>query len=168
MSNGRGYVCDACFPGYSGQYCESCLPGYYGNPTSTNGSCLKCACHKFGSENDICHNVTGQCLCKHNINGRDCSLCSPRHAFLNGVCTCDFLFFDNIYLYYFILACDRSCHKELMKLEDEIEYSLASVPNLGDLKPIPHKRLLRISNNISCKIIFLIILFKFKKTIDLF
>lgn len=92
--------------------------------------CSTCACHEHGSEHNLCHNVTGQCLCIPGVEGRDCSLCSPRHAFINGICS----------------SCDRGCHKELMKLEDEMEYALASVANLTDFKPIPRKRLSRISN----------------------
>lgn len=69
------------------------MPEYYGNPTLPNGLCLACACHKDGSVHNICHNTTGQCLCNYGVEGRDCSLCSPRHAFLNGICTCIFLIF---------------------------------------------------------------------------
>uniref|UniRef100_A0A0R3RFI4 Laminin subunit alpha-2 n=1 Tax=Elaeophora elaphi TaxID=1147741 RepID=A0A0R3RFI4_9BILA len=68
VGHGRGYVCDACKPGYTGLYCENCLSGYYGNPNIE----------------------TGQCECRPGLSGRDCSLCKDRHAFINGICTsCD-------------------------------------------------------------------------------
>lgn len=65
-----------------------CIPGYYGNPSAEGGSCQSCACHPYGSINNICDRSTGQCLCQPGVTGRDCSSCSPRHAFMNRVCTC--------------------------------------------------------------------------------
>uniref|UniRef100_A0A183CJH3 Laminin EGF-like domain-containing protein n=1 Tax=Globodera pallida TaxID=36090 RepID=A0A183CJH3_GLOPA len=106
-SAGRGYICDSCRPGYVGDYCEN-------------------ACHPHGSASAICHNVTGQCLCLDGVEGRDCSVCRPRHAFLNGVCT----------------SCDRGCHQELMLKEDAMEQSLTSLrASVVGARPIPRKRL---------------------------
>uniref|UniRef100_A0A7E4VA92 Laminin EGF-like domain-containing protein n=1 Tax=Panagrellus redivivus TaxID=6233 RepID=A0A7E4VA92_PANRE len=127
---GRGYICDACRPGYVGQYCEACVAGYFGDPTIEGGFCEQCACHPFGSLHNVCHNVTGQCDCRPGVTGRDCSSCSPRHAFINQVCT----------------SCDQGCYSPLMQLEDELERDLETVQNLTDAKPIPHKRLRKIDD----------------------
>uniref|UniRef100_A0A914HZB5 Uncharacterized protein n=1 Tax=Globodera rostochiensis TaxID=31243 RepID=A0A914HZB5_GLORO len=125
-SAGRGYICDSCRPGYVGDYCENCESGYFGNPSIPGGFCALCACHPHGSASAICHNVTGQCLCLDGVEGRDCSVCRPRHAFLNGVCT----------------SCDRGCHQELMLKEDAMEQSLTSLrASVVGARPIPRKRL---------------------------
>ncbi|KAL3119034.1 hypothetical protein niasHT_003817 [Heterodera trifolii] len=125
-SAGRGYSCDSCRPGYVGEYCEKCARGYFGNPSLPGGFCSLCACHPHGSVSAICHNVTGQCLCLDGVEGRDCSVCRPRHAFLNGECT----------------SCDRGCYRELMQKEDQMEQSLASLRvSLAGARPIPRKRL---------------------------
>uniref|UniRef100_A0A915E106 Uncharacterized protein n=1 Tax=Ditylenchus dipsaci TaxID=166011 RepID=A0A915E106_9BILA len=130
--NPQGYVCDACKPGYTGQFCESCVSGYYGDPMA-GGYCAVCGCHPFGSlHSAVCHPLTGQCPCREGVGGRDCSNCSPRHAFIGGLCT----------------SCDGGCYKELMMIEDQMEHSLNSIQNFTDLKPIPRKRLNRISNTV--------------------
>ncbi|KAI1731181.1 laminin EGF domain-containing protein [Ditylenchus destructor] len=128
-----GYVCDACKPGYTGQYCERCVAGYYGNPTVSGGYCALCGCHPYGSLYPVCQNTTGQCQCREGVEGRDCSSCRPRHAFINGICT----------------SCDHGCYKELMMIEDDMERALASVQNFTDTKPIPRKRLNRIANTVT-------------------
>uniref|UniRef100_A0A915Q449 Uncharacterized protein n=1 Tax=Setaria digitata TaxID=48799 RepID=A0A915Q449_9BILA len=107
VSHGRGYICDACKPGYTGLYCESCLTGYYGNPNM----------------------ATGQCECRPGLSGRDCSVCKARHAFINGVCT----------------SCDQGCTHGLMKEMDDLEEAMRG-QNFTNLKPIPWKRVARISN----------------------
>uniref|UniRef100_A0A1I7VMW8 Laminin alpha 1 chain n=1 Tax=Loa loa TaxID=7209 RepID=A0A1I7VMW8_LOALO len=119
---GRGYMCDACKPGYIGQYCENCLTGYYGNPNAVGGMCKECACHQHGSK-------TGQCECRPGLSGRDCSLCKDRHAFISGVCT----------------SCDQGCTRDLMKEMDELE-EIMEQQNFTSLRPVPWKRVARISN----------------------
>lgn len=103
----KGYICDSCRPGYTGPYCENCMPGYYGDPSIEGGFCLICACHTFGSLHGICNNITGQCYCREGVDGRDCSSCRPRHAFINGFCTsCDqgFLILDFLIKMYRMLS----------------------------------------------------------------
>ncbi|CAD5209051.1 unnamed protein product [Bursaphelenchus xylophilus] len=129
-NNGNDYICDACKPGYTGKYCEMCLPGFYGQPSQVGGSCQPCSCHPHGSAHHVCNNVTGQCQCQSGVEGRDCSVCSPRNAFMNGVCS----------------SCDQGCYKDLMLLEDYMENQIISVGDLTDIKPIPRKRLNRIEN----------------------
>ncbi|KAK0428393.1 hypothetical protein QR680_010776 [Steinernema hermaphroditum] len=129
---GRGYICDACKPGYTGQYCESCSVGHYGNPNSPGGFCLECGCHPHGSKSPTCEATTGQCECLDGVTGRDCSRCQERHAFIGGVCT----------------SCDQGCTKILMENIDEIKANIADM-DLSNLKPVPRKRLERIEKNIT-------------------
>lgn len=129
-ADGKDYICDGCRPGYGGQYCQQCLPGYYGTPSVPGGSCQPCGCHAYGSIHNVCHNTTGQCECQNGVEGRDCSVCSPRHAFMQGVCS----------------SCDQGCYKVLMELEDEMENQISSVGDLAGVKPLPRKRLTRIEN----------------------
>lgn len=37
--------------------------------------CKPCNCLKAGSESSVCDKKTGQCLCKLNVVGRQCSSC---------------------------------------------------------------------------------------------
>ncbi|KAK6055015.1 laminin EGF-like protein, partial [Cooperia oncophora] len=127
---GRGYVCNACKPGYTGQYCESCVVGYFGEPSMPGGFCQSCDCHPDGSLNGACNPLTGQCECRVGVTGRDCSRCQHRHAFIGGVCT----------------SCDQGCYLPLMTMVDELEMTLAN-QNFTTLRPIPWKRLSRIGNN---------------------
>ncbi|KAI6208105.1 hypothetical protein M3Y96_00079500 [Aphelenchoides besseyi] len=130
--NDRGYRCNACRQGYGGEFCEWCSAGYYGNPTIPGGLCELCACHPFGSKHSQCNNVTGQCDCLEGTGGRDCSICMPRHAFMNQVCT----------------SCDQGCHKELMDLEDQMESQLDGIRDFGGITPLPRKRLSRIQTDV--------------------
>ncbi|VDL66463.1 unnamed protein product [Nippostrongylus brasiliensis] len=127
---GRGYVCNACKPGYTGQYCESCVAGYFGEPSMPGGFCQSCDCHPDGSLHGACNPLTGQCECRPGVTGRDCSRCQHRHAFIGGVCT----------------SCDQGCYLPLMTMVDELELTLAN-QNFSALRPIPWKRLSRIGNN---------------------
>ncbi|EYC00933.1 hypothetical protein Y032_0112g342 [Ancylostoma ceylanicum] len=127
---GRGYVCNACKPGYTGQYCESCVVGYFGEPSTPGGFCQSCDCHPDGSLHGACNPLTGECECRPGVTGRDCSRCQHRHAFIGGVCT----------------SCDQGCYLPLMTMVDELEVTLAS-QNFSGLRPIPWKRLTRIGNN---------------------
>ncbi|CAI4225847.1 unnamed protein product [Auanema sp. JU1783] len=130
VTYGRGYVCNACRKGYTGQYCENCQTGYFGNPEIPAGFCEECNCHPDGSLNSNCDPLTGQCECRPGVTGRDCSRCQDRHAFIGGVCT----------------SCDQGCYLPLMLLIDDLEETL-SKQNFSNLKPIPWKRVARIGNN---------------------
>uniref|UniRef100_A0A8R1DFE1 Uncharacterized protein n=1 Tax=Caenorhabditis japonica TaxID=281687 RepID=A0A8R1DFE1_CAEJA len=126
---GRGYVCNACKPGYTGQYCETCVAGYYGDPEHVGGFCAPCDCHPDGSLHGACNPLSGQCECKPGVTGRDCSRCQERHAFINRVCT----------------SCDQGCYLPLMLEIDDMESHLGQ-QNFTNLKPIPWKRVWRINN----------------------
>uniref|UniRef100_A0A0N5ATM8 Laminin subunit alpha n=1 Tax=Syphacia muris TaxID=451379 RepID=A0A0N5ATM8_9BILA len=132
VNHGKGYVCNACKPGYTGIYCESCISGYFGNPNVEGGFCDECDCHPNGSKHGVCDPVTGQCECYPGVTGRDCSLCQERHAFIDGICA----------------SCDRGCTKELMVMVDELEEEMHS-QNFSTLKPIPWKRMNRMNETIA-------------------
>ncbi|KAI6232973.1 hypothetical protein M3Y99_00957600 [Aphelenchoides fujianensis] len=125
--NDRGYQCTACRAGTRGDFCEFCAPEFYGNPTVPGNFCQPCSCH-HGALHNNCNNATGQCECREGMHGRDCSICSPRHAYMNGQCR----------------SCDHGCHKDLMDLEDRMEQQLEEVKEIGQGPPVPRKRLARI------------------------
>uniref|UniRef100_A0A665VCL0 Laminin, alpha 5 n=1 Tax=Echeneis naucrates TaxID=173247 RepID=A0A665VCL0_ECHNA len=41
-----------------------------------NNGALPCACHEVGAESDTCEAFGGQCRCRPNVIGRDCSMCA--------------------------------------------------------------------------------------------
>ncbi|CAN9515277.1 unnamed protein product [Ophioblennius macclurei] len=41
-----------------------------------NNGALPCACHEAGAESDTCQQLGGQCRCRPNVIGRDCSMCA--------------------------------------------------------------------------------------------
>ncbi|XP_075388834.1 laminin subunit alpha-1 isoform X1 [Tenrec ecaudatus] len=90
LEGDHDFRCDACFPGYEGQYCERCSPGYYGNPRMPGGSCQKCDCTPHGSEHADCDRASGQCVCKPGVVGLRCDQCEPKHMLLESNCvSCD-------------------------------------------------------------------------------
>ncbi|XP_069382509.1 laminin subunit alpha-5 isoform X2 [Paralichthys olivaceus] len=41
-----------------------------------NNGAMPCACHEVGAESDTCDTFGGQCRCRPNVIGRDCSMCA--------------------------------------------------------------------------------------------
>ncbi|XP_042370066.1 laminin subunit alpha-5-like, partial [Plectropomus leopardus] len=41
-----------------------------------NNGAMPCACHEVGAESDTCEQFGGQCQCRPNVIGRDCSMCA--------------------------------------------------------------------------------------------
>ncbi|XP_041858853.1 laminin subunit alpha-5 isoform X2 [Melanotaenia boesemani] len=41
-----------------------------------NNGAMPCACHEVGAESDTCEQFGGQCRCRPNVIGRDCSMCA--------------------------------------------------------------------------------------------
>ncbi|XP_027144166.1 laminin subunit alpha-5 isoform X2 [Larimichthys crocea] len=41
-----------------------------------NNGAMPCACHEVGAESDTCEPFGGQCHCRPNVIGRDCSMCA--------------------------------------------------------------------------------------------
>ncbi|XP_047462931.1 laminin subunit alpha-5 isoform X2 [Mugil cephalus] len=41
-----------------------------------NNGAMPCACHELGAESDTCEQFGGQCHCRPNVIGRECSMCA--------------------------------------------------------------------------------------------
>ncbi|XP_070700517.1 laminin subunit alpha-3-like [Pempheris klunzingeri] len=63
----------------------TCPPGYFGSP-----SCQQCICDYRGTAHGVC-DASGQCLCRHGVEGERCDRCRPGyHSFPNcQACLCD-------------------------------------------------------------------------------
>ncbi|EDO26070.1 predicted protein [Nematostella vectensis] len=73
----RSGECRDCQHNTTGFYCDKCVTGTYGNATAQQckGKQISCDCNVNGSSSSLCDHVTGQCSCKENVVGRDCSRC---------------------------------------------------------------------------------------------
>ncbi|XP_053377940.1 usherin-like [Mercenaria mercenaria] len=81
-----------CKSNVRGLKCDSCQYGFFRLRTDSPNGCEPCNCNPFGSTNQYCDPVTGQCTCKLNITSRQCSVCEDGFwAFENGCmpCGCD-------------------------------------------------------------------------------
>eukprot|EP00079_Xenopus_tropicalis_P016422 XP_004915294.1 PREDICTED: laminin subunit alpha-1 isoform X1 [Xenopus tropicalis] len=123
------FRCDACLPGYEGQYCERCSLGYYGNPNEPGGTCQKCDCNFSGSLNNDCDGMTGQCSCKPGVTGRLCDTCEIRHILLDQEC----------------ISCDDDCTGPLLDDLDSLHMAMHSV-NLTGIIPVPYGILSQLEN----------------------
>ena len=65
----------------SGRSCDTCVDGYYSLSASNEEGCEPCLCNTQGTvgATTTCNVVTGQCLCKQNVIGRNCSRCASGH-----------------------------------------------------------------------------------------
>ncbi|XP_075238932.1 netrin-1-like [Convolutriloba macropyga] len=74
-----GGVCLNCKDNTRGRFCHECAEGYYrtpNEPIDSKNACTKCGCHEAGSlHTDRCHPITGQCMCKVHVIGRNCGSC---------------------------------------------------------------------------------------------
>uniref|UniRef100_H2ZS58 Laminin subunit alpha-1 n=1 Tax=Latimeria chalumnae TaxID=7897 RepID=H2ZS58_LATCH len=122
------FRCDACLPGYEGQYCERCSPGYYGKPGEAGGACQQCGCNPNGSVHSNCDAVTGQCLCKQGVMGHLCDECERRHILVENDC----------------ISCDDECTGVLLTNLDNLE--IISSVNLTGIVPAPYGLLSGIEN----------------------
>ncbi|KAM9497011.1 laminin subunit beta-4 [Clarias gariepinus] len=97
-----GGVCDDCRNNHMGAQCERCKPHYYKDPLrslSDPYACIPCACHSAGSvDGGLCDPVSGQCMCKQNVEGEHCDRCKIgfyrlSQEDINGCqrCMCNFL-----------------------------------------------------------------------------
>ncbi len=67
-----------CKPGVTGDYCGECAVGFYG--FGNTSGCSQCHCDEQGtqpSDSNLCSPSTGECPCKSNVEGPDCSACKP-------------------------------------------------------------------------------------------
>ncbi|XP_030589628.1 laminin subunit alpha-5 isoform X2 [Archocentrus centrarchus] len=53
-----------------------CLRSAVSLSAFVNNGALPCACHEVGAESDACEQFGGQCRCRPNVIGRDCSMCA--------------------------------------------------------------------------------------------
>ena len=69
--------------------CDACQYGYYNLTASNPDGCQPCNCNPFGSTNQYCDPVTGQCLCKDNVDGLQCDRCMDGYwSFSEGCIPC--------------------------------------------------------------------------------
>ncbi|XP_058502469.1 laminin subunit beta-4 isoform X2 [Solea solea] len=78
-----GGVCDNCLNERTGPQCERCSPFLYRDPQKAVEdpyACIPCDCDTDGSLGDgLCDGLTGQCVCKQNVEGQRCDRC--KHGF---------------------------------------------------------------------------------------
>uniref|UniRef100_A0A8C8DVN0 Laminin, alpha 5 n=1 Tax=Oryzias sinensis TaxID=183150 RepID=A0A8C8DVN0_9TELE len=67
-----------CFSHLSSSYTASpfCLSSAMSLSAFFNNGAMPCACHEVGAESDTCEQFGGQCRCRPNVIGRDCSMCA--------------------------------------------------------------------------------------------
>ena len=72
-------VCQDCRHNTTGDNCQSCLPFFYRDPLlllTDSAICRPCVCNAEGTADaGECRVSTGECTCKSNVFGRDCSQC---------------------------------------------------------------------------------------------
>ncbi|XP_037624636.1 laminin subunit beta-4 [Sebastes umbrosus] len=80
-----GGVCDDCRHDRTGPQCERCRPFLYQDPQRAADdphACIPCDCDPAGSQGGgLCDPLSGQCVCKENVEGHRCDRC--KHGFFN-------------------------------------------------------------------------------------
>lgn len=97
LDGGDSGQCD-CKTFASGRTCSECSDGYFNLSSLNPEGCQSCGCNVLGTVGGSvsCEMETGQCQCKTNVEGRDCSRCVSQHYGLgegegdNGCLECDF------------------------------------------------------------------------------
>ncbi|ESN90081.1 hypothetical protein HELRODRAFT_91040 [Helobdella robusta] len=72
-----------CKRNVEGRQCDTCKPGFFNLQGSNPQGCEPCLCYPGGASPvgasspgvDTCHPITGQCLCKENVQGLKCDVC---------------------------------------------------------------------------------------------
>uniref|UniRef100_A0A3Q3M5F7 Laminin subunit beta-4-like n=1 Tax=Labrus bergylta TaxID=56723 RepID=A0A3Q3M5F7_9LABR len=74
-----GGVCDNCRHDRAGPQCERCRPFLYQDPQRAIDdpqACIPCDCDHAGSQGSgLCDTLSGQCVCKENVEGQRCDRC---------------------------------------------------------------------------------------------
>ncbi|XP_017763694.1 PREDICTED: agrin-like [Eufriesea mexicana] len=75
-----------CKPAVGGLKCDRCMPGYWGLPKINEGlqGCIPCGCSLFGSMREDCEQMTGKCVCKTDIKGHKCTICTDHNKILTS------------------------------------------------------------------------------------
>ncbi|KAM7397366.1 hypothetical protein PAMP_020344 [Pampus punctatissimus] len=79
-----GGVCDDCRHDRVGPQCEQCRSFLYQDPQRVLDDpygCIPCDCDPTGSQGGLCDPLSGQCVCKENVEGRRCDRC--KHGFFD-------------------------------------------------------------------------------------
>ncbi|CAK6979151.1 laminin subunit beta-4 [Scomber scombrus] len=78
-----GGVCDDCRHDRVGPQCERCRPFLFQDPQRAPedpNACIPCDCDPLGSQGGgLCDPLSGQCVCKGNVDGQRCDRC--KHGF---------------------------------------------------------------------------------------
>ena len=71
----------ACKTFISDRTCSECSDGYFNLSSINPDGCQSCECEGLGTlgGSEVCDKETGQCPCKANVEGRECSLCASQH-----------------------------------------------------------------------------------------
>ncbi|XP_076344696.1 laminin subunit beta-1-like isoform X3 [Tachypleus tridentatus] len=65
-----------CKKNVEGRRCDRCKSGFWNLRPDNPDGCEPCSCSLLGIiENHGCNHFTGECACKRNVAGRDCSQC---------------------------------------------------------------------------------------------
>ncbi|XP_055635054.1 laminin subunit alpha-1 isoform X2 [Toxorhynchites rutilus septentrionalis] len=83
-----------CLMGVEGTHCDRCSEEFFGLSEQHPAGCEGCNCHIQGSVNRICNQHSGHCVCKLNVEGRQCNKCASGYWNVDsGVgcvkCACD-------------------------------------------------------------------------------
>ena len=60
---------------FTGKQCNDCEYGFYNLNEDNPYGCAPCSCSPVGSLSLSCNPLTGQCLCKDNVQGHKCDQC---------------------------------------------------------------------------------------------
>ncbi|XP_042350009.1 laminin subunit alpha-1-like [Plectropomus leopardus] len=123
------FRCTACQMGYEGRYCERCSAGYYGNPSAAGGACRRCSCSGWGSLQQLCDALSGQCECKSGVTGQSCDRCDERHVLQGAEC----------------VSCDDKCTNILLDDLEKVHNHFLSV-NLSGVTFAPYRQLALLEN----------------------
>ncbi|XP_075218463.1 laminin subunit beta-1-like [Lycorma delicatula] len=68
-----------CKKNVEGRKCDMCKPGFWNFDENNPEGCQGCTCNTLGTQgNEGCNVVTGECICKQFVVGRDCNQCLPQ------------------------------------------------------------------------------------------
>lgn len=86
-------TCD-CKRYVNGRRCDTCQNGYWNLKSDNPHGCEACICNVLGtSPGNSCSKITGDCICKRYVTGKQCDQCYPGYwglsSDINGCKPCD-------------------------------------------------------------------------------